>query len=87
MCSLQVTQTTRAAEAVASPTYRPQDEVDVAAKELGNEFSFSCLHGIVAFSVVTKVQCEAVGGGSPATHTSKLPPLQDLGEKERERWR
>ena len=65
------------------PTYRSQNEVDVAAKQLGNEFSFCRLHGIVAFSVVTKIQCEAVGRGSPAPHTSKFPPLEHLGE----RWR
>ena len=68
---------------VANQTYCSQNEVDVAAQQLRNELSFSCLHRIVAFSVVTKVQSEAVSGGSPAAHTGQLPPLEDLGE----RWR
>ena len=75
--------TTKAAKAVANQTYRSQNEVDVAAQQLRNELSFSCLHKVVAFSVVTKVQSEAVSGGGPAAHTGQLPPLEDLGE----RWR
>ena len=79
--SVYILQVTQATNEPSVPTYRLQNEVNVAAKKLGNEFSFCCLHGIVPFSVVAKVQCEAVGGGSPATHTGELPSLEDLGER------